>query len=67
MQSLEKTLPDEGRKVRKTLKRQKDSRAGLSWGGKSSHTPSPGGAILLMALHALKNTKADQVLFSVKE
>lgn len=37
-----------------------DSRAGLSWGGKPSHTPSPGGTIQLMALQALKNTKHHQ-------
>ena len=34
-----------------------DSKAGLSWGGKPSHTPSPGEAIQLTALQALKNTK----------
>lgn len=32
----------------------KDSMAGLSWGGKPSHTLSPGAAIQLMALQALK-------------
>jgi len=50
-----------GRKMRKTLETQEreeqDSRAGLSWGGKPSRTPSPAGTIQLMALQALKNSK----------
>lgn len=44
-----------------------DSRAGLSWGSKPPHIPSPGGAIQLTALQALKEYQGRSGPFFVEE
>lgn len=44
-----------------------DSRAGLSWGSKPPHIPSPGGAIQLTALQALKKYQGRSGPFFVEE